>query len=284
MKVVNRILKSIDSIPAFPATGNKVAQLLNKADYSVLQVANVIKLDPSITANILKMANSAYFKSQHKISTINDAVMYLGQKNLLRAIQTAGISKYYNKKGISGYFDKASDLWEHSVAVALMSQVLSKKINGEEDTTLYTAALLHDVGKIIMGEFVRDEMQKIFELVKDRNMSFLEAEEAVLGINHADLGGKIAEHWNFPVEIRDAIAFHHRPDLLQKSEKILPWIVYMADEACLMMGIGSAVEGLAQRAVSELLQKFNLRMKDLETSLVSLSDDLKNARELVSII
>ena len=283
MKVVQRILKSIETIPAFPATGNKVAQLLSKTDYSVLQVVNVIKFDPSITANILKMANSSYFGSQQKISTINDAVMYLGQKNLLRAIQTAGISKYY-KKGASGYFDKATDLWEHSVAVALMSQILSRKITGEEDTTLYTAALLHDVGKIIMGEFVRDEMRKISMLVSEHHMSFLEAEETVLGINHADLGGKIAEHWNFPVEIRDAVAYHHRPDLLQKSDKVMPWIVYMADEACLMMGIGSSVEGLAQRAVGELLKKFNLRMRDLETSMVMLSDDLNRARELTNII
>jgi len=283
MKVISRILKSIDTIPAFPATGNKVAQLLNKADYSVLQVANVIKYDPSITANILKMANSAYFGSQHKISTINDAVMYLGQKNLLRAIQTAGISKYY-KKGASGYFDKATDLWEHSVAVALMSQILSKKITGEENATLYTASLLHDVGKIILGEFVRDEFKKITMLVAEQHMSFLEAEENVLGINHADLGGKIAEHWNFPIEIRDAISFHHRPDLLEKEDKIMPWIVYMADEACLMMGIGSSVEGLAQRAVGELLQKFNLRMRDLEKSMVMLSDDLNNAKDLINII
>lgn len=283
MNAIKRILKSIDTIPAFPATGNKVAQLLSKPDYSVQQVANVVKYDPSITANILKMANSSYFGSQSKISTINDAVMYLGQKNLLRAIQTAGISKYY-KKGSSGYYDKATDLWEHSVAVALMSQILSKKITGEENTTLYTAALLHDVGKIIMGEFVRDEMKKIVTLVSGHNMSFLEAEETVLGINHADLGGKIAEHWNFPIEIRDAISFHHRPDLLEKEDKTMPWIVYMADEACLMMGIGSAVEGLAQRAVGELLKKFNLRMKDLEKSMVMLSDDLNSAKELISIV
>ncbi|MEE9911255.1 MAG: HDOD domain-containing protein [Deltaproteobacteria bacterium] len=283
MKAINRILKSIETIPAFPATGNKVAQLLSKPDYSVLQVANIIKYDPSITANILKMANSAYFGSQHKISTINDAVMYLGQKNLLRAIQTAGISKYY-KKGSSGYFDSATDLWEHSVAVALMSQILSKKITGDENTTLYTASLLHDVGKIIMGEFVRDELKKITFLVAEHQMSFLEAEEAILGINHAELGGKIAEHWNFPIEIRDAISFHHRPDLLEKEDKIMPWIVYMADEACLMMGIGSSVEGLAQRAVGELLKKFNLRMRDLEKSMVMLSDDLNNARDLVNII
>jgi HD-like signal output (HDOD) protein len=127
-------------------------------------------------------------------------------------------------------------------------------------------------------------MKKISMLVTYQHMSFLEAEETVLGINHADLGGKIAEHWNFPVEIRDAIAFHHRPDLLQKSDKIMPWIVYMADEACLMMGIGNGVEGLAQRAVSELLQKFNLRMRDLELSLVMLSEDLNNARELINVI
>jgi len=283
MKNIDRILKSIDTIPAFPATGNKVAQLLSKEDYSVLQVANIIKYDPSITANVMKMANSMYLGSQHKISTINDAVMYLGQKNLLRAIQTAGISKYY-KKGYSGYFDNATDLWEHSVAVALMSQILSRMITGEENTTLYTASLLHDVGKIIMGEFVRDELAEITLMVSQRSMSFLEAEETVIGINHAELGGKIAEHWNFPGEICDAISFHHRPDRLEKEDKIMPWIVYMADEACLMMGIGSSVEGLAQRAVGALLKKFNLRMRDLEKSMVMLSDDFNSARDLTKII
>jgi len=109
MKTVDRILKSITTLPAFPATGNKVAQLLSKPDYSVAEIANVIKLDPSITANILKMANSVYFGTRQKISTINDAVVHLGQKNLLRAIQTAGVSKYY-KKGAGGYYDKATDL------------------------------------------------------------------------------------------------------------------------------------------------------------------------------
>ena len=283
MKTLDRILKSINTIPAFPATGNKVAQLLTKPDYSVNEVANVIKFDPSITANILKMANSAYFGPRHKISNINDAVVYLGQQNLLRAIQTAGVSKYY-KKGAPGYFDKVTDLWEHSVAVALMSQIISKKVTGHEDTTLYTAALLHDVGKIIMGEFVRDSLVKISALVSTQNVSFLEAEESVIGINHAELGGKIAAYWKFPTEIIEAISFHHRPDLLEKEEKMMPWMVYIADQACLMLGYGGGVDGLSYRAVSQVLKKFNLRMKDLEMSMVLLSDDLKHAKELISII
>jgi putative nucleotidyltransferase with HDIG domain len=283
MKIVDRILKSINTIPAFPATGNKVAQLLSNPDYSINEVANVIKFDPSITANILKMANSAYFGPRHKISNINDAVVYLGKQNLLRAIQTAGVSKYY-KKGAPGYFDKVTDLWEHSVAVALMSQIISKKITGEEDTTLYTAALLHDVGKIIMGEFVRDSLAKISALVSTQRVSFLEAEEFVIGINHADLGGKIAAYWKFPIEIIDAISFHHRPDLLEKEEKLMPWIVYIADQTCLMLGVGGGVDGLSYRAVSEVLKKFNLRMKDLEMSMVLLTDDLNRAKELISIV
>lgn len=283
MKTVDRILKSISTLPAFPATGNKVAQLLRKPDYSVAEIANVIKLDPSITANILKMANSVYFGTRQKISTINDAVVHLGQKNLLRAIQTAGVSKYY-KKGAGGYYDKATDLWEHSVAVALMSQIISKKITGEEDTTLYTAALLHDVGKIIMGEFVRDSLVKISALVSTQRVSFVEAEQFVIGINHAELGGKIAAYWNFPVEIREAISFHHRPDLLEKEEKMMPWIVYMADQACLMLGLGGGIDGLSYRAVDQVLKKFNLRMKDLEMSMVLLTDDLNRARELINIV
>ncbi|MEN6373970.1 MAG: HDOD domain-containing protein [Smithella sp.] len=283
MKTVDRILKSINTIPAFPATGNKVTQLLKKPDYSVTEVANVIKFDPSITANILKMANSTYFGSRQRISTINDAVVYLGQQNLLRAIQTAGVSKYY-KKGAQGYYDKVTDLWEHSVAVALMSQIISKKITGQEDTVLYTAALLHDVGKIIMGEFVREALPKISALVSTQRVSFVEAEEIVIGINHAELGGKIAAYWNFPAEIREAISFHHRPDLLQKEEKTMPWIVYIADQACLMLGFGGGIDGLSYRAIDQVFKKFNLRMKDLEMSMVMLTDDLNHARELISII
>ena len=283
MMMADRILKSVNAIPAFPPTSSKVAQLMRETGYSLNQVANIIKLDPSMTANILKMANSAYFGAMYKISNINDAVIYLGQENLLRAISTAGVSRYY-QKGAAGYFDKASDLWEHSVAVALMTQILSRMIYGREDNTLYTSALLHDVGKIIMGQFVRASLAKISNLVTEQGKSFPEAEEEVLGIDHAELGGIIAVHWNFPLEISEAIAFHHRPDLLEKQDKTMPWIVYAADQACLMLGLGDGVDGLAHRAVSQVLKKLNMKMKDLEMSMVLLSDDLRQAKELINII
>ncbi len=281
--MINKIIKSIDNLPAFPATVVKVMGLLSSEDYSLAEVAKVISFDQSITGNILKISNSAQFSGGRSIKTIRDAVSYLGKENLIRAVQTAGISKYYKTK-VKGYVSTASDLWEHSVAVALMSQILSKKIYGVENSVLYTAALLHDVGKIIMGEYIYESIDKINELVEKKHCSFLEAEEVIVGMNHAELGGKITGQWNFPSEICDAISFHHHPDLLGKNTIETQWIVYLADQLCMMLGIGNGVDGLAYRGVSEALKKFDLRDKDLQVYMMDLLDALDDARSMLEIV
>jgi putative nucleotidyltransferase with HDIG domain len=278
--MIDIILKSIDRIPAFPATTQKVAALLRNDDYAVADVANVIKYDQAIAANILKISNSAYFGARQKIKSIQDAVVYLGQQQLIRAVQTAGVSRYFSKGG-KGYVAQSKDLWEHSVAVALMSQILSRKIQSREDPVLYTAALLHDVGKLILGEYVHESFEEIMYRVKQGKCSFLEAEEAILGINHADLGGRIATHWNFPADIRDAIAYHHRPDLLMEQDKKNAWLVYLSDQACLMMGIDGGIDALAHKGLEDVMQYFNLRMIDLEKSFISLVDELERAKDLI---
>lgn len=280
--IIDGILKSVDMIPAFPAAVQKVAELLRDEDYDVAAVVNVIKHDQAITANILKISNSAYFGARQQIKTIHDAVVYLGQKQLTRAVQTAGISKIYQKGG-KGYASQAKDFWEHAVAVALMSQILCKKIQGHEDPILYTAALLHDVGKVIMGEYVQEYFQKIIGCVNEKKCSFLEAEEEFIGINHANLGGRIAEHWNFPPEIRDAIAYHHRPDLLEEKGNTRASLVYLSDQACLMMGLTGGADALAYTGLEDVMHHFDLRMADLEKSFIALLDELERAKELMHI-
>lgn len=280
--IIDSILKSVDMIPAFPAAIQKVAELLSDEDYVVADVVNVIKHDQAIAANILKISNSAYFSARQQIKTIHDAVVYLGQKQLIRAVQTAGISKIYNK-GSKGYASQAKDFWEHSVAVALMSQILCRKIQGREDPVLYTAALLHDVGKLIMGEYVHEYFQKIIGCVNEKRCSFLDAEEEIIGINHANLGGRIAEHWNFPPEIRDAIAYHHRPDLLREEGSTSASLVYLSDQACLMMGLTGGVDALAYIGLEDVLRHFDLRMVDWEQSLIELLEELGKAKDLMDI-
>jgi putative nucleotidyltransferase with HDIG domain len=273
----------VKSIPAFPSVVHKIMLLVTQEDYVVTDIVKLIEYDQSITANILKMSNSAYFGTRHKIKTIHDAVVYLGQQNLIRVVQAAGASRFYRKSS-KGYVLQAHDLWKHSVAVAIMSQILSQKILQRVDPTLYVAALLHDIGKVFMGEYVQDSLQKIEELVEQKGYSFLEGEKEVLGIDHAALGGMIALHWNFPEETREGIAYHHTPNLLGEKENPIPWLVHLSDQLCLMLGVDGGIDGLAHRGLEESLTRFNLKSKDLEKSIITFHDLMQEAEDVLDVV
>jgi len=280
--ISDEILKSITNIPAFPAAALKVMKLIDDPDFSLTDVVDVVQYDQAIAANILRICNSAYFGLRYKVETVRDAVMRLGQVNVIRAVQAAGVSRFYKNK--KGYGLDATKLWEHSVGVALMSQILSRRFYNCDDSRLYTTALLHDIGKVVMGEFVDKSFLKIYDLVTTRGISFLDAEEEVIGINHADLGGKIATQWNFPADMRDAIMYHHRPDLMPNGGSDNAWLVYLADQACIMMGIGLGSDGLAYKGLSEAIVKFKLRQRDFEECIMIMLNDLGRAKELLGIV
>ncbi len=279
--MIDKILRSIEQLPAIPAIVMKISEMLRDEDYSVNALTGLIKYDQAIAANVLKMSNSAYLSPRRRIGSIHDAVVYLGQNNLVRVVQTAGISRFFKKSG-PGYCDAAHGLWEHSVAVALMSQILARKILKHEHETLYLGALLHDIGKIVMGEFVQESQKEIMALVSRGSYSFLEAEEAVIGINHAALGGRIAAYWHYPAEIEVALTYHHRPDLAGDDE--LVWLVYLADQICLMAGITGGMDDLAHRGISEVMKKFSFHEKDLELGILELVEDLQHARDFVTMM
>ncbi len=281
MKINTRILKSIQTLPPFPATIQKVMALAGNPDSSLTELVAVVRLDQAITANILRICNSAYFGLRRPVDNVNDAIMYMGKKNVLRAVMTAGLSRYFRTQ--KGYEVKGSDLWEHAVAVALFSQICAARLSRSDDPRVFTAAVLHDIGKMVMGEFVQEGWQKIQELVKNQRHSFLEAEEEVIGVNHAELGGEIARIWKFPDEILRAIAFHHRPDALGGDDTV-PWIVYLANQVCHLMGIGVGTDALTYRAVGDVAGRLSLKQRDLEDMMAELHVKLQGAKELVSIV
>jgi putative nucleotidyltransferase with HDIG domain len=208
--------------------------------------------------------------------------MYLGKQNVVRAVMAAGVSRFF--KDAPGYEAEAKNLWEHAVGSALMSQILARKILKREDSILFTAALLHDIGKVILGEFVSEKYHEIKNVMSVRSCSFLEAEEEVLGINHAGIGGAITAAWNFPQDIQQAIANHHRPDRHPATTNPMPWLIHLADQGCLMMGIGWGTDGLSYHGFDEAMSQFRLTQKDFEEAMTLLVPELNSARELIGIV
>jgi putative nucleotidyltransferase with HDIG domain len=282
MNLDSNIGRSLNRLPAFPATVHKVTSLINNPDSSLSELVEVIRLDQAITANILRMCNSAYFGLRHKVDNVHDAIMYLGKQNVVRAVMAAGVSRFF--KDAPGYEAEAKNLWEHAVGSALMSQILARKILKREDSILFTAALLHDIGKVILGEFVSEKYHEIKNVMSVRSCSFLEAEEEVLGINHAGIGGAITAAWNFPQDIQQAIANHHRPDRHPATTNPMPWLIHLADQGCLMMGIGWGTDGLSYHGFDEAMSQFRLTQKDFEEAMTLLVPELNSARELIGIV
>lgn len=282
MELTSKIWRSLNRLPPFPATVHKVTCLINNPDSSLSELVEVIRLDQGITANILRMSNSAYFGLRYKVDNVHDAIMFLGKQNVVRAVMTAGASRFF--KDTPGYEVEAKDLWEHAVGTALMSQILAKKILKHEDPQLFTAALLHDIGKIILGEFVSEKYHEIKNVMSVRSCSLLGAEEEVLGVNHAGIGGMICAAWRFPEDIQQAITYHHRPDCHPVTASPVPWLIYLADQACLMMGIGFGTDGLSYHVRDEAMSRFGFTNKDFEEATTLLFAELDNACELIGIV
>jgi HD-like signal output (HDOD) protein len=141
--------------------------------------------------------------------------------------------------------------------------------------------LLHDVGKLVLSEFVKRDFGQIEELVA-QGMSFVAAEHQVLGVDHALLGAALAKQWNFPLPIVTAIALHHTPDLAQRDQALVN-LVALANLLCMSLGVGAGADGLAAPVPATLLKEVGLRSRDLDVLLLELKDIMDQAQEMLSL-
>ncbi len=278
---MQNILKKIDKLPPFPAVYRKAMQLLQKPDTSVDALIQVIQYDQAITANVLRMCNSAYYGLQRKIHSLRDGLVVLGNNQLMEIVSGCTVVDFYQKKG-HGYGLERGDLWKSAISSALISQIICKLIGVAETPTIFTATLLHDLGKMVLNDFVWEENEKIVQLVEEGGYSFEEAEQNVLGMDHAEVGAMIAEQWSFPEDIIRAIRLHHSPEKAPEDDVITP-IVYLSDIATIMLGIGVGSDGLSYRGKEKVMKRFGLKEKDLERVMVDFYEAYNNVQRILSM-
>jgi putative nucleotidyltransferase with HDIG domain len=230
------VLNAINSIPPFPTVALKAIRALQDPDAGAGDVVKIIRYDPGITTNILRTVNSAYYGVPRKISSLKQAVAFLGADRLINLLMLSGALSYLRGKHAQ-YPLESEDLLTHSVTTALLAEALARQIGVEDSALVYTAGLLHDVGKIVLSTYVRDRYHEIDALITEKHYSFLQAEEAILGITHAQVGEALTRHWQFPEAIIRPIAGHHQPPTRRtKSQtQITTGVVYLANRGSLFL-------------------------------------------------
>jgi len=226
---LNKIASEIRTFPCMPATGAKMLKMLEDPDTGVDEIEDVLRHDPGLTGNVLKLANSAYFGIPAKISSVRQAILLLGLKKLIQLVIASCVSAVMDKP-VPGYDMPPGDLWRHSIAVSIAAEALvkDKKNIGSED--IFTPALLHDIGKLILGHFIKDEVEDI-EKIASEGVPYVVAENMVLGTDHSQVGAQVLTHWSFPRDVIEAVRWHHDPDYPDKATAPVD-VVYLANFLC----------------------------------------------------
>lgn len=281
MSLVKEIIAQVDHLPAIPAVAQRVLAEVSNDDFNFKDLMNTVRMDPGITAHVLRMCNSPYYGLSRKITSLQEALTYLGTNNLVQLILSGQMVSHF-RQSQDGYRLARGDLWRHSMACALLAQRMGAMVGFEEPATLFTTALLHDVGKLIMSQYVATSFEQIEALVQDKQMSFVEAERQVLGVDHALLGAAVAKKWNFPEPIAVGIAYHHSPGKARSNQKLVN-LVSLANLLCVSMGVGVGASGLAAPAPGDLVKKVGLKPRDMDRLALEIKDILDQAEDLLGM-
>ncbi len=212
------ILTAAEKLPPFPDVVWKVMSLIRKMA-PLKQIEEVIKYDPIIAARVLRLSQSAYYSRRNKVASLRDAILVLGNQKLVQVVMAACTCQYFQNK-VSGYDMDERELWRHSVATAFMGETLAKHLNSKQSLTIYTACLLHDIGKIVLDLYARMYLRIDLDQIRKAGAQFIEAERRALGIDHQELGKIIARRWQFPKEVAAGIQFHHTPERAESHREI----------------------------------------------------------------
>lgn len=224
---LDQLVQHVKELPSLPDTTVKVLKMTDDPSASARSISNAISVDVALTSKVLKIANSAYYGMPRSVATINEAVLILGMQ-ALRNLALAASTYDMLRRELSGYNLAVGELWNHSISCAVAAQIIASRKRLGRPEEAFVAGLLHDVGKVVLNVHVSSQFQAIMAISELDAIPFYDAEKLILGFDHAEVGSKVAEHWNLPSSLCDAIAGHHHP----LSEEKVSWLtaaVYAAN-------------------------------------------------------
>jgi HD-like signal output (HDOD) protein len=198
------------------------------------QVVDIVQYDEALTASLLRSANSSWSSSRVEITTVRDAVIRLGASPVLAMTLGRNVRSRLDNP-VPEYGLGEGELWRHSVAASLAAELLAPRARHRPPPEAATAALLHDVGKLVMARFLARPLLDALRTHEARGLTTLEAEVAVLGTDHAELGGLIARAWSLPDSLVRGIREHGRP---RADGDTLMHALYLADVLAKSVGAG----------------------------------------------
>jgi len=282
MSAIQELIKEIRNLKPVPAVINQLLEAVDNPDSSMGDIANIIQYDPVVTASVLRTCNSAFFGLKTPAESIKDAVSMLGIDQIIEIVLMKSTFKSLSGDQ-NGYGLHEGAMWKYSVSSAIIAKQIASKFNLKNKNTIFTSALLKDIGKTVLDRFVQDSFEKISALVAKENLSFREAEKKIIGIDHAELGAMIAKMWKFSPKMVKIIRHHHLADISMVKDKEIA-VVYLADCICMMIGIGVGADGLAYRFNHEAMKELGIVSDDISLIIAEFAQNMNAVEDLLKVV
>lgn len=244
------LLDANDKVSASPPVAFQILKIMRESDFSTDALLKLVQLDPELTAQLLRLVNSVEFRGRG-VTSLQEAVLRLGTAEISDKALSLTVGRLLAGPS-TAYCPDPRALWRHSVETALACRYLSAQCRGVRlDADLaFTGGLLHDIGKLVINAAPPEALKVIAEVMEEEGMSGADAELAVLGADHAEIGGLMLRRWNLPAELAHAIRFHHAPEF-EGSE--LAYLIHVGN-CCAKVHAGS----FGWRDFEESLRPFSL--------------------------
>ena len=216
------IVRHVRDLPAMPAVVAEVIASLSSEDVDAFALADRIALDQALTAKVLRLANSSFYGLPSRVTSVRQALSILGLRSVRTVVTACAITGRFTRSSGGLDFDA---FWRHSVAAALGARLLALECGANQELA-FTAALLHDVGKLVMATALPEKNEQMLAYRREHECDGVEAERAVFGIDHAAIGRELAASWRFPEIIVDSVGQHH--DVDAPSTPLVTTIVHVA--------------------------------------------------------
>ncbi|MDH5484460.1 MAG: HDOD domain-containing protein [Gammaproteobacteria bacterium] len=232
-KTPEDLVKGVIKLISLPEIFIRINQVLEDPNHNAKQLGDVIGHDPSLTARILRIVNSAYYSLVVKVELVSRAVSVIGEDDLRNLVlATSAIDTF---KRIPNQLVDIDIFWRHSVHTGIISRLISKQCNILHGERLFVAGMLHDIGKLVMYFKEPELSQQVLLQAGDDDGILFHAEKDIIGFTHADVGAALIESWQLADTLRDVVAYHHNP-LQAKKYPMETAIVHIAN--CIVNSIG----------------------------------------------
>jgi HD-like signal output (HDOD) protein len=279
MATVDKILKKVKMLQPISPIIHKILALTEDPDCSMDDLVHLIEYDPAATANLLRICNSVYLGLPVKIDSVQQAVIMLGFRKVFDIVMAQAFSANMITAQ-KGYELEKGDLWQQSIATAMVARSLGERRDLYALPAIYTAALLKDIGKVVLHEYVENQWDKIQQCLDTEGNNFIDAEKESLGMDHATLGGIIAREWNFSDHMAYMIENHHLNNPEARNDPATATL-YLADMVSMMVGTCTGVDRLAYGVYEEIFNDFFLAKDELKALMLTYDGYLAGARRLM---